>query len=231
LDRLADTGLWFPVVVAGAGFLTSLHCAGMCGPLILSVARTRSHLVGYHLSRLSTYTFAGLLAGWSGADLRTFAPPWFSTTVMAVIAALLILVGIANLKFRTLHLPLPPFLRVIQRKVFALRLRAPLLAASLTGALSIFLPCGHLYGFIGAAVATGSATKGGFLMATFVLSTWPVLFFGLGSFQNLLSYSSKFRLSGVMFIIAGMMSIASFALRAESKQDASKPPDAAAQCP
>jgi sulfite exporter TauE/SafE len=231
LDHLADAGLWFPLVVAGAGFLASLHCAGMCGPLILSIARTRSQLTGYHFSRLSSYTLVGAVAGWSGADLRRLAPPWLTIAIMIFIAVLLISVGIAKLNFKSLHLPLPAPLRSAQRKIFALRLRAPFLAAGLTGALSVFLPCGHLYAFLGASIGTASAAKGALLMATFVLSTWPVLFFGLGTFQSLLSFSTRFRLSGVMFIVAGLMSIASFVVRAESNQDASRPPGAAAHCP
>jgi hypothetical protein len=53
-----------------AGLITSLHCAGMCGPLACALMPARAtdadpHLVGtvYHLCRLAGYTVLGALAG------------------------------------------------------------------------------------------------------------------------------------------------------------------------
>lgn len=56
-----------------AGLVTSLHCAGMCGPLACALMPARAgdadpHTVAsvYHLSRLAGYAVLGALAGWLG---------------------------------------------------------------------------------------------------------------------------------------------------------------------
>ena len=53
-----------------AGLITSLHCAGMCGPLACVLMPVRgdradAHTVStvYHLTRLASYTLLGALVG------------------------------------------------------------------------------------------------------------------------------------------------------------------------
>ena len=60
------------------GLAGSLHCVGMCGPLLLgfsraldsSPGRPRLDFAYYHAGRLWTYGLLGLLAGWAGSGLR-----------------------------------------------------------------------------------------------------------------------------------------------------------------
>ncbi len=71
----------------GAAFLTlfltglagSLHCVGICGPLLLGFSRVldsgpnrspRLDFAYYHAGRLWTYGLLGLLVGWAGSGLR-----------------------------------------------------------------------------------------------------------------------------------------------------------------
>ena len=60
----------------GIGFLGSLHCLGMCGPIALVVpsigSGTGGRLSGglvYNLGRIITYSMLGLLAGLAGKGL------------------------------------------------------------------------------------------------------------------------------------------------------------------
>ena len=81
------------------GFAGSLHCAGMCGPLLLALAKARPRTVHestgrvcYHLGRVASYCGIGLLLGLLG---HVAAPAgfqrWLSITLgVALIVGLLI---------------------------------------------------------------------------------------------------------------------------------------------
>src|SRR5688572_11338782 len=61
--------LWTALLV---GFVGSLHCGVMCGPLILAVSRTRQFngtQLAYHGGRIATYCVIGLLLGTLGSTL------------------------------------------------------------------------------------------------------------------------------------------------------------------
>ncbi len=79
-----------------------------------------------------------------------------------------------------------------------------------SGLFTVFLPCGHLYGFVLGAAAAGSATRGGLFMFVFWLSTVPALGFGTRFLQLWLGHRSK-RLAGAILIVAGIYSLATFA--------------------
>ena len=68
-----------------AGLVTSLHCAGMCGPLACSLmpvkgdrADAQTVSTVYHLSRLTSYAVLGALAGGLGRAPLT----WISQSAL-----------------------------------------------------------------------------------------------------------------------------------------------------
>src|SRR6187397_391189 len=68
-----------PFAAFVAGMVTSLHCAGMCGPLACSLMPVRGDKVDaqtvstvYHLSRLTGYAVLGALAGGMGRTPLTW---------------------------------------------------------------------------------------------------------------------------------------------------------------
>ena len=73
-----------PFAVVGTSLLGSGHCVAMCGGLIITVARTRSALIRYHLGRLLGYCILGSLAGMLGSTLWSSGTykiiPWLSTS-------------------------------------------------------------------------------------------------------------------------------------------------------
>ena len=55
------------------GFVGSLHCMGMCGPLALYVTgnqRSPAAFVRYHGGRLLSYMILGALLGWVGYSVQ-----------------------------------------------------------------------------------------------------------------------------------------------------------------
>lgn len=163
-----------------AGLVTSVHCAGMCGPLACAWCvtgdrcRQRDRLAPalYQGGRLLSYSVLGLLAGALGylpltrlAGSPVALLPW-------LLVLLLVIVGLGlDKKVRT---------PVAMERVLA-RLRAklgPLGGARngfLLGIATPLLPCMPLYLMLGVALGSGSALQGGQMMMAFAMGTIPLL--------------------------------------------------------
>ncbi|MCU0874601.1 MAG: sulfite exporter TauE/SafE family protein [Pirellulaceae bacterium] len=178
------------IAVLLASLFGSLHCAGMCGPLVafaVGAPETSSYAqravlqIVYHGGRLATYALVGAICGVLGAALDLGGSLLGLQRVAAVMAgAMMIAVGVlALLRYRGValpHLGLPAFLQrlvvVGQRTAVGLR---PLPRALTIGLLTALLPCGWLYAFAIIAAGAGSAAWGAAVMAAFWAGTVPVL--------------------------------------------------------
>lgn len=188
----ATLGILLTVLLASV--LGSLHCAGMCGGLVLfavgadGTLRKQSRLhIAYHASRGLAYTILGLAAGSIGAatDIGTRLNTGVRTS--AVIAGvLMVLLGIAALAQNMGligKIIKPP--KALQRTAQSAHSRAfslpPLHRAAAVGLLTPLLPCGWLYAFVVVAAGTGSPLFGAAVMAAFWLGTLPLMgLLGLG---------------------------------------------------
>jgi hypothetical protein len=174
-------------VLAGifaASLLGSVHCVGMCGGFVAVYSNEarkpwRMHL-SYHLARLLSYASVGAISGGIGSALNAAGSLWGLRETAGTLAAVVMLLwGVSILTQELgLRVPLPrPLVRVgdLARRVLSPRGRPPLRAAAVLGLSSTLLPCGFLYAFYVAAAASGSATSGALVMATFWLGTVPLL--------------------------------------------------------
>jgi len=213
------------------GLVGSLHCLGMCGPLVMAyslhiraaekqkITEVRSlwskgisHHVAFHLGRLFTYGLLGALAA-SLAHLASFNQFFSgmrsSLTLMGGI--LMILLGLVLLKI----LPLPFFptaLSVTPGSFFA-RWLPPLLRSQhlapkiALGFLTGFLPCILSWAMIIKAATTQNLFIGFLTMALFGFGTVPTLFF-TGLSASLLSLRVRFlgeRVAAVSVITMGLI--------------------------
>jgi sulfite exporter TauE/SafE len=170
--------------VAGAmalGFLGSLHCTVMCGPLALAGCHSKAGLSRrsvalYFGGRLLSYAFAGAAFGAAGAHLAC----WIHLEIMERV--LLVVVATAALVrgVRLLGAMRPTGLVRIGRP--AAWRRAGSLAASLVprrplslGLVTGALPCALLAGGWALAAATGDAASGALVMCAFSAATAPAL--------------------------------------------------------
>jgi len=193
------------------GFLTSFHCVGMCGPLILGyTAKTAArghksygtHLL-YGIGKTLSYTTIGALFGAFGA-IVAFTP--FTQGVVGVAAGVfLILFGLHMFEvFPALsHFQIKPpaFLMRFVGKEYR-KHSNPFVIGLLNGLMII---CGPLQAMYVMAAGTGSWSEGATILFFFGIGTLPLLM-GFGFLTSLLSANLTPKIvkaSGVIVIILG----------------------------
>lgn len=202
------------------GFMGSLHCLGMCGPIAFMLPVNRSNrLKGalqigvYHLGRLLAYSTIGLLFGTLGKGLTLFG---MQQKLSVGIGILMVLSVILPLKRAPGQRLLKPFYRLVS--VVKGRLAKELARHSTDTFLTIgflngFLPCGLVYMAVLGALAMGNAFEGSLFMALFGLGTVPLMTSAvyLGNFAKS-SVKVRIRqlvpvllvLIGILFILRGL---------------------------
>ncbi|MTB51837.1 sulfite exporter TauE/SafE family protein [Lewinella sp. W8] len=163
------------------GLVGSLHCVGMCGPLMLALpspdgALTRaSRLMLYQGGRITSYMVLGFLLGWLGWGAKL----WNAQGILAWVSGIL-LVGFAVLRVDPGNWlqRLPAFARfqLFLRSGFArLFQRGGGVNHYGVGALNGLLPCGLVYVAVIAAANAGNPLLGAAYMGVFGLGTSPLL--------------------------------------------------------
>lgn len=160
------------------GLTGSLHCAGMCGPIIwvmpfqsLSGFRKGLGIGLYHFGRISVYALLGVLL-YSFRSL--FHPQWQQYVSMALGVVLLVLGLLYFLpgKGRGVQLPWRSFIAGRLGKV----LQQPGLGSLfLAGVLNGLLPCGMVYMALATVTAAAGPLQAMGTMYAFGLGTIPML--------------------------------------------------------
>lgn len=171
-------GIQSPSSAFVAGLVTSLHCAGMCGPLACWLNPTRpgedatTTYTVYQSSRLFSYSAVGALAGTIGAaPLAWLEGSWVRFLPWALVVFFL---AVALRLDRRLRKPL--FATRWSFKVQTWSRNKPRwVAAAALGTATPLLPCGPLYFVIALAALSGSAVRGIEFMLAFGLGTLPLL--------------------------------------------------------
>jgi len=176
-----------PTAALLAGLVTSLHCAGMCGPLACVLMPGRGDRADaptvstvYHLTRLASYTLLGALVGGLGRRPLSL----LSQPVLRWLPWLMVLffVGLAFQWDR--YLPkLAALGRWWPRLHVWLRGRSRVETAAVLGFATPLLPCGPLYFILAAALLAGSALRGAEFMLAFGLGTVPLLWLTQSQFH------------------------------------------------
>ena len=190
----------------GAGLVSGVtHCAGMCGPFVLSQVAERQKsipasrmrdfhrltgaaLLPYHLGRATTYMLLGAVAAAvTGSLVEQAGLKWLSAALLLGAALFFLGYGLNRLGVR---LPAPALAGESWWARWVGRLARPLFASPTglrgyaLGVLLGFIPCGILYGAITVAAASGDPLAGAFAMAAFAAGTVPTLV-GIGALGGL----------------------------------------------
>lgn len=172
-----------------AGLATSLHCAGMCGPIACglgTLARSEGERLTaaslYHGSRLLSYSLIGAICGALGQQPLK----WFFDSPVALLPWVMVVVLLIMAFGLDKKIPRPA---ILNRFTARARLKACRLSASggasAMGLLTPFLPCGPLYLVFGTALLAGSAAKGAEFTLAFGLGTVPLLWLAQHQFHRL----------------------------------------------
>lgn len=180
-----------------AGLVTSVHCAGMCGP-VACLAGTGSAGPGsvalYHGGRAISYSAIGAIAGLVGKEpvQALFDSPF--VVLPWVLVFVLVGVGLGLNKY----LPKVPALGswVFRSRLHVMQLPAKWRAGAL-GILTPLFPCAPLYMMFGVALVSGSAAAGAQFTFAFALGTIPLLWLAQQSIQWL-----GLRLSPLRLVVA-----------------------------
>ena len=174
-----------------SSLLGSLHCAGMCGPLVAAYAgmpgvdarwrRRASAHAAYNAGRLAAYVVLGALAGTLGAAVNRAAAWAGVSRAAAIVSGSLIALWGAHAALVALGVRLPrraspsPLARVLGGSMRAVAGWPQATRAAVLGLGSALLPCGWLYAFVVTAAGTGGALGGSVVMAVFWTGTLPVM--------------------------------------------------------
>lgn len=200
------------------GLMGSFHCAGMCGPIALSLPLGRQNIwtkiaggLAYNLGRTLTYAAMGLIFGLLGQGLQLAG---FQRRVSILMGSLMILSILLPSLFKRVNNPLGfslfSSLNSAIRKLFSQRSPAGLLALGLLNGL---LPCGLVYLAIAGAIGTGSAVEGTLFMFLFGLGTLPMLLF-ISLAGNMMGTAFRLKINrlipfvvvlvGLIFVLRGL---------------------------
>ena len=190
------------------GVLTSLHCVGMCGGIMLSQSlskesRNRYEAIQpallYNIGRVISYTILGGLIGALGSVFSLSIAAKAAVQIFAGVFMIIMGLNMAGFSaFRKFQIRLPQFACKAKS-----RSGSPLIVGLLNG----LMPCGPLQTMQLFALGTGSAAKGALAMFVFSIGTVPLML-TFGALSGLLSkgYTKKIlKFSGVLIIVLGMI--------------------------
>lgn len=190
------------------GVLTSIHCVGMCGGIMLSQSLSKESknkfeaiepALLYNIGRVISYTILGGIIGALGS---VFSLSITAKATMQVLAGVFMIIMGFNMAgfsaFRKFNIKLPHAACKVKNKS-----GSPFIVGILNG----LMPCGPLQTMQLFALGTGSAVKGALAMFMFSIGTVPLML-TFGALSGLLSkgYTKKvLKFSGVLIIVLGLI--------------------------
>lgn len=168
---------WIPIGVLIASLIGSIHCVGMCGAIVANASHTgKRGVILYHFGRLVGYLLLGTVAGVVGDQLLSKNMALANLIAGILMGGMFLLMGIKLLKAPSLHFKLPSWMNDFYGKTLGRAMRSKTTwRGFLIGLLTPLLPCGWLYSFILASVATQNPAYSAILMFFFWIGTLPAL--------------------------------------------------------
>ncbi len=162
------------------GFIGSVHCVGMCGPLAISMPfsffssfKKWTAILLYNIGRVIAYSITGIFVGLVGRGTN-----WFGITqiISLILGALIIISVVSPAILKVIGIRFPQW--VNKNQVSALQFLIKKQSVGwmfLVGVLNGFLPCGLVYMAVAAALSTNTILGAVTFMAFFGLGTIPAM--------------------------------------------------------
>ncbi|SNR41258.1 hypothetical protein SAMN04488009_1493 [Maribacter sedimenticola] len=202
------------------GFMGSLHCVGMCGPIafLLPVDRTNPYkkfgqIFIYHIGRLLAYGIIGLLFGLLGKGLSVFGLQQKLSIAIGILMIFIVLIPYQTFNKYNFSKPIFKLVSKVKSRLGKeLQKKSPDTFLTI-GFLNGFLPCGLVYMALFASIAMGSSIQGGLYMLLFGVGTIPLMTTAI-YFSSLLKGGIKQKIQktipvfvvaiGILFILRGL---------------------------
>ena len=201
------------MVLFVVGMLTSIHCVGMCGGIMLTQSLSKNSIIKenqsklktlmpailYNAGRVTSYTIIGGIVGALGSVLSLSLNVKAGLQIFAGIFMVIMGLNMAGFSaFRKFNIKLPWSSCKVKNKP-----KAPFLVGMLNG----LMPCGPLQTMQLYALGTGSAVSGALSMFVFSLGTVPLMLV-FGAVSGLLSkgYTKQLlKFSGILIVLLGII--------------------------
>ncbi len=201
------------------GFISSLHCVGMCGPIamMLPVDKDSSlkkwlQIATYQLGRVVAYASLGLLFGLLGSG---FFFAGFQQQLSIVVGIFIIIVAVVpekKIAAYNFSKPIYSFISKVKSKLGAQFKNKSFKSLFLIGLFNGYLPCGMVYVALFGAMAMNHVFLGSLYMILFGLGTIPIMVVVINFFKSTsFTFNAKFQKAipffmifmGVLFIVRG----------------------------
>ena len=195
------------------GFLGSLHCIGMCGPIALALpSQSKSKFsfysgrILYNLGRVLTYSIMGLIIGLIGQKINLGEYQQIVSITLGVVILIAVLLP-ANIKkyFITLK-PIQSVTKLLQSSIGVLFRKGSQSSLFGIGVLNGFLPCGFVYVALAGAVALSNVEKSILFMALFGIGTIPAMF-SASIVTNLFGQNFRRRIHRAIPVFASVLAV------------------------
>ncbi len=199
--------MWSALVL---GFMGSVHCLAMCGPLVLAINARRTQTTGdkffYNTGRIFTYCLLGVLAGVFGSGLQWFMGQQFLSVFTGILLVVILLISWFSSRKPTAAVS--RLLSVFKSKLAQMLDKHPK-SMWWFGVYNGFLPCGLTYVALAAAVATGNVIQAVIYMALFGLGTSPMMWAIVSSAKRfrIKSLSANAMVTGFTWFLALLLII------------------------
>jgi len=205
-----------PLALAAGGLASGFHCAGMCGGISAGFTLIRKEALwkrqlAFNAGRITSYAAAGALAATLGSAAAYAANVlsaqiylYFFAGAFAVLAGAQLL-GLPTNRLESIGLPLWRRVQPVAARLLPARTLPQSYAAGLAWGC---LPCGLVYGALGAAIFAGGALEGATAMAAFGMGNLPWLLASGVLAAKARSLLSVRRATGIALIAAGGLGVA-----------------------
>lgn len=163
------------------GFVGSLHCVVMCGPIALvlsgqaSLSRFIISRLFYNFGRIFTYALIGLLFGLLG-ELISLGGYQQAFSISMGLFMIMVALAVSSAIRGKVYQPMYKLAQGLKTLLGKWIRTTKLPGTFLLGALNGLLPCGLVYAAVAGALATADLASGLSYMMVFGLGTFPAMF-------------------------------------------------------
>lgn len=177
----------------------------------MATGKGKAHIFSYQVGRLLGYLFVAVIASIIGSKLNQFSSTLGLIAPLSI-GGIFIYWGVQTWRQKPVNIRLPKFFKALTQQLWKLGFKLPerTYVKSITmGSLSLFLPCGLLYGVLFGLIVLNRPDTVVLGIFAFWLGTLPAMLFAPHLIQNLLRplQKSSPKLLSLVFISFGVITV------------------------